>query len=169
MSEFCRLARESLAYWLKHGRKLKARQPVGVRAGCFISLHDSESKLRGCIGTIEPVHNDLVLEIIDNAVSAGTRDPRFPPVSIEELSELQVEVSVLQEPQPVVDESDLDPLKYGVIVRRDARRGILLPDIEGVDTVARQLAITRKKAAIDPDEPVSLWRFEVKKYHENRG
>jgi len=167
MSAYCRLARASLSHWLQHGKRIGPQPPIGQLAGCFVSLHDGANRLRGCIGTIEPVYDDLAREIAENAVAAGTRDPRFPPVSLEELAQLHIEVSVLLPPQRVADESELDPVKYGVIVQRGSRRGLLLPDIEGVDSVARQLEITRKKASIGADEPVTLWRFEVKKYAEH--
>ena len=133
------------------------------KAGVFVSLHKL-GELRGCIGTFEPAAPNVAEEIIQNAVSAATRDPRFPPVTPEELAHLDYSVDVLTAPKPVKDESRLDPKKYGVIVECGFRRGLLLPDLEGVDTADYQINICRQKAGIAPDEPVKLYRFEVKRY-----
>jgi uncharacterized protein (TIGR00296 family) len=103
-------------------------------------------------------------EVIRNAISAATRDPRFPPVRPEELDHLDVKVDVLTEPEPVQSTDQLDPKRYGVIVQCGWRRGLLLPDLEGVDTVEYQVDIARRKAGIGPQEPVQLYRFEVKRY-----
>ncbi len=165
-SEYCALARQSLDHWLRHGRQIRRSGLDGRRAGCFVSLHEASGELRGCIGTIEPVHDDLLDEIIANAVSAGTRDPRFPPVSADELQHLRVEVSVLAPPEDIESTDQLDPKRYGLILQAGARRGVLLPDLEGVDTVDYQMEIVRRKARIRPDERVSMARFEVEKYHE---
>ncbi len=136
------------------------------RAGVFVSLHDSRDNLRGCIGTIEPREANLAQEVIRNAISAATRDPRFLPVSADELDGLTIKVDVLTEPEPVDGLDELDPRRYGVIVQAvsDYRRGLLLPDLEGVDTAEYQVEIARRKAGIGPDEPTKLFRFEVKRY-----
>ncbi len=133
------------------------------RAGAFVCLK-ARGQLRGCIGTTEPTRETLAMEIIENAVAAATRDPRFAPVSLEELYELAVTVDVLSEPEPVPDDAHLDHLRYGVIVRAGARHGVLLPDIEQIDSVQDQLATARQKAGIAHDEPVELFRFEVARY-----
>jgi len=133
------------------------------KAGVFVSLHKL-GELRGCIGTFEPAAKNVAEEIIDNAISSATRDPRFPPIAPEELKDLEYSVDVLTEPKPVKDKSQLDPKKYGVIVQCGFRRGLLLPDLEGVDTVDYQIDICRQKAGIAPDEPVELYKFEVKRY-----
>ena len=133
-------------------------------AGTFVSLHDSRGNLRGCIGTIEPQQPTVAQEVIQNAISAATRDPRFPPVQPEELEGLDIKVDVLTEPEPIDSMDQLDPKRYGVIVESDWRRGLLLPDLEGVDTVEYQVDIAMRKAGIRPDEPVQLYRFEVKRY-----
>ena len=133
------------------------------KAGVFVSLHKND-ELRGCIGTIEPTEANIAQEIIRNAISAATGDPRFNQVTADELPELQYSVDVLTEPEPVTSEKDLDPKKYGAIVETGWRRGLLLPDLEGVDTVEKQLEICRMKAGIGPKEPVKLFRFEVKRY-----
>ncbi len=138
-------------------------QPAPV----FVTLRTRSGDLRGCIGTISAVESDVVRETARNAVLSATRDPRFDPVTAAELAELTVEVSVLMPEEPVADESELDPKRFGVIVR-DAlgRRGVLLPDIDGVDSVADQLRITRRKAGIPEDVPIRLSRFEVLKFEE---
>ena len=133
------------------------------RAGTFVSLHDSRG-LRGCIGTIEPQQPAVAQEIIQNAISAATRDPRFPPVQPEELESLDIKVDVLSEPEPIDSMDQLDPKRYGVIVESGWRRGLLLPDLEGVDTVKEQVDIAMRKAGIRPGEPIKLHRFEVKRY-----
>ncbi len=135
------------------------------RAGCFVTLHTKDGNLRGCIGTIEPVYINLAAEIIANAIAASQHDPRFSPVSIDEIDNLDINVDVLNPPEPIASEEDLDVKKYGVIVRTpDGRDGLLLPDIEGVDNVAQQIAIARQKAGIAPDEEISLFRFTVDRH-----
>jgi AmmeMemoRadiSam system protein A len=123
-----------------------------------------DGELRGCIGTIEPVRRNLAEEIINNAVSAGVEDPRFLPLQLEELPDLTISVDVLAPPEPIDSEDDLDPRRYGVIVSSGGRVGLLLPNLEGIDTVAEQIGIARQKAGLWPDEPVSLARFEVTRY-----
>jgi len=133
------------------------------KAGVFVSLHRF-GELRGCIGTFEPTRENVAGEIISNAVSSATRDPRFPPVAPEELEDLEYSVDVLTAPKPVKDKKKLDPRRYGVIVECGFRRGLLLPDLDGVDTVDQQIDICRQKASIDSSEPVKLYKFEVKRY-----
>jgi AmmeMemoRadiSam system protein A len=133
------------------------------RAGVFVSLH-RQGELRGCIGTFEPTRDNVAEEIIANAISSSTRDPRFPPVAVSELDELEYSVDILTEPEPVTDISQLDPKKYGIIVESGWRKGLLLPDLEGVDTVEEQIAICRLKAGISADEPVEIRRFEVRRF-----
>ncbi len=130
------------------------------RAGAFVSIH-KQGRLRGCIGTIAPTRESLAEEIIHNAISAAARDPRFDPIRPDELRWLQISVDVLGEPEAIDSEAELDVKRYGVIVSRGRRRGLLLPDLEGVDTVRRQVEIARQKAGIGPGEPVELQRFEV--------
>lgn len=133
------------------------------QAGAFVSLKKN-GQLRGCIGTIQPVYENLAEEIAANAISAGTRDPRFMPVSQNEMDSLSCSVDVLGEAEPC-RRQDLDPKRYGVIVSLGQRRGLLLPDLEGVDTVEQQLAIALQKAGIKANEPYAIERFEVKRYH----
>ncbi|MFH1925063.1 MAG: AmmeMemoRadiSam system protein B [Chloroflexota bacterium] len=133
------------------------------KAGVFVSLHKF-GELRGCIGTFEPTRPNVAEEIISNAISSATRDPRFPPVAPEELGDLEYSVDVLTKPKPIKNKKELDPRKYGVIVECGFRRGLLLPDLDGVDTVDQQVDICCQKAGILPSEPINLYRFEVNRY-----
>ena len=135
------------------------------KAGAFVSLK-KDGQLRGCIGTFLPVTENLAQEIWRNAVSAAAEDPRFTPVRPEELGDLVYSVDVLTAPEPAASEADLDAKRYGVIVAApDGRRGLLLPDLAGVNDVTEQVAIARKKGGIGPNEPVQLYRFEVVRHH----
>ncbi len=137
-------------------------EELGGRAGVFVSLK-KDGALRGCIGTFIPATESIAEETIRNAISAAVNDPRFPPVRPEELPELTCSVDVLSEPEPA-SEDDLDPRKYGVIVEAGHRRGLLLPALEGVDTVSEQIGIAKQKACILPEEPFKLFRFSVRRY-----
>ncbi len=134
------------------------------RAGVFVSLK-KRGELRGCIGTIEPAHENLAREIIENAISAATKDPRFRPVVEVELPELVVSVDILTTPEPAAGHEDLDVRRYGLIVKSGTRRGLLLPDIEGIASVDEQMAVARKKGGIGEQEPVELYRFQVERYY----
>jgi AmmeMemoRadiSam system protein A len=133
-------------------------------AACFVSLK-KHGELRGCIGTLEPAEADLGAEIARNARSAAFHDPRFPGVREDELAALACSVDVLSASEPCTLEG-LDPRVYGVIVAAGFRRGVLLPDLEGVDDAAQQVAIALQKAGIRPDEPFTISRFTVTRYHE---
>ena len=130
------------------------------RAGVFVSIH-KDGKLRGCIGTFLPTRECIAKEIISNAVSASTRDPRFDPIGPEELKWLEINVDVLSTPEPIGGKEELDVKRYGVIVSSGSRRGLLLPDLDGVDTVDEQVNIARRKAGIREQDPITLERFEV--------
>jgi AmmeMemoRadiSam system protein A len=166
------LAHRAVAAYILDGRHLPV--PSGedmapemrARAGTFVSLYQF-GELRGCIGTFLPQHANVAEETIENAIASATRDPRFPPVQPDELDGLEISVDVLSEPEPVELATDLDPQIYGVIVTdlSNSRRGLLLPALEQVKTAERQVAIARQKAFIGPDEPVRLYRFQVKRYH----
>lgn len=132
-------------------------------AGCFVSLH-SRKGLRGCIGTIAPTMDSVTAEIIRNAVCACSEDPRFDPVRLDELADLVYSVDILEPSEPVESLDALDPKVYGVIVTSGFRRGLLLPDLEGVDSVAAQLAIACRKAGIASDESYDIRRFRVTRY-----
>ena len=162
-----KLARETIEYYLSKRSLPKLDEiytsMVNEKAGAFVSLK-KYGRLRGCIGTIEPQRDNVGLEIIYNAVAAAQQDPRFDPVEKNELDQLEITVDVLGEPEPVNSEEELDPDVYGVIVTKGARRGLLLPDIEGVHTAAEQIAIALQKAGIKSDEDYSLERFRVTRY-----
>jgi AmmeMemoRadiSam system protein A len=163
------LARATIEHYVRTGRKLEPQEaPAGIeggRAGAFVTIHTaSTGELRGCIGTIEPTEDTLAQEVINNAISAATRDPRFPPVEVPELDDLRIDVSVLYPPEPIESVDQLDPKVYGVIVRHGWRRGLLLPDIEGIDDAESQVRYARMKAGIGSHEPVELQRFRVEKY-----
>jgi AmmeMemoRadiSam system protein A len=130
------------------------------RAGAFVSLK-KYGQLRGCIGTISPAYSNIAQEIIGNAISAGTRDPRFHPVRKDELDGIVYSVDILGEPEPIESIDQLDVKRYGVIVRAGRRSGLLLPDLEGVDTPEEQVSIALRKAGIRPDENYRMERFEV--------
>jgi AmmeMemoRadiSam system protein B/AmmeMemoRadiSam system protein A len=160
------LARATVESYIKTGQVPQPKvipEELRGKAGVFVTLH-KHGELRGCIGTTEPQAPDIAHEIINNAVESSTQDPRFNPVTAAELPELEYSVDVLTEPEPIKSEKELDPKRYGAIVESGWKRGLLLPDLEGVDTVKRQLEICRMKANIGPQEPVKLYRFEVKRY-----
>jgi AmmeMemoRadiSam system protein A len=135
---------------------------LGPPQACFVSLKKG-GRLRGCIGSLTPAHPSREGEIVANAVASSQRDPRFPPVREEELDLLQVSIDLLSVPEDIPSAAYLDPGRYGVIVRSGSRSGVLLPDLPGVDTAARQIAICRDKADIPPDAPVTLQRFTVER------
>ena len=161
-----RLARQSLEHYVNTGDPISLPDGLpdvfrSTRTGVFVSLHQW-GRLRGCIGTVYPVTRSLGEEIIRNAVSAGSSDSRFPPVRREELETLTYSVDVLGVPETIFNREELDPKRYGVIVTSGRRRGVLLPNLEGVETVEQQLEIACQKAGIDPDSQYSMERFEVK-------
>ena len=166
MSPLSQLVKETVETYVKGDKVPKTKDltpEMKGRAGVFVSIHKF-SELRGCVGTFEPATKNVAEEIIANAISSASRDPRFPPITPNELKDLDYSVDVLTSPEPVESQDRLDARKYGVIVERGYRRGLLLPDLEGVDSVDQQIAICRQKAGIDPDETVKLYRFEVKRY-----
>jgi AmmeMemoRadiSam system protein A/AmmeMemoRadiSam system protein B len=140
---------------------------LSTRAACFVSIKTRDGELRGCIGTIEPEKNTLAEELIANAISAASRDPRFPPVRADELPNLKYSVDVLSQPE-LVRLEDLDPNIYGVIVedKTGGRRGLLLPNLAGIDTAAKQVEIASRKAGIPVGAEVNLWRFRAERYRE---
>jgi len=167
-SAYVRLARETIENYVKQGKiitppKDLPEEMINQKAGVFVSLKKF-GDLRGCIGTFMPTQENIAQEIIKNAISAAIDDPRFPPVTVPELEDLSISVDVLSAPEEVKDVSQLDPKKYGVIVSSGYKKGLLLPDLEGVDTVEYQIDIAKRKAGIYPGEKVKLYRFEVKRY-----
>ena len=167
---YVQLARKTVEMYVRD--RVKPEVPAGLppemlstRAGAFVSIHE-HGKLRGCIGTIAPVRSCVAQEIIDNAVSASTRDPRFDPITADELEWLEISVDVLGEAEPIASPAELDVRRYGVIVSSGRKRGLLLPDLDGVDSVEQQIDIARHKAGIaDWDKKVQLERFEVVRHH----
>jgi AmmeMemoRadiSam system protein A len=161
-----KLAKEAVESYIRKGEILEPQDltpEMRERAGAFVSLHE-HGQLRGCIGTFEPTKDNVAEEIVANAISSSTADPRFPPVTASELDDLEYSVDILTEPEPVGDMNQLDPKEYGVIVESGWRRGLLLPDLEGVDSVEEQIAICRAKAGISANEPVNLYRFQVRRF-----
>lgn len=161
-----KLARRSLETYVKTGQRLTSlpedlpAEMTTQQAGAFVSLHKN-GQLRGCIGTIAPTCENLAWEIVQNAISACSRDPRFSPVRPNELDELEYSVDVLGAPEPVDSPAALDPKTYGVIVSCGGRRGLLLPDLDGVDSVEAQLSIALQKGGIRENEPYKIERFKV--------
>jgi AmmeMemoRadiSam system protein A len=135
------------------------------RLSCFVSIKTADLELRGCIGTVEPEKSTLASEIISNAIKAATCDPRFPPVTAAELPFLCYSVDVLEPPEPARF-TDLDPAKFGVVVadERGIRRGLLLPNIEGIDTSTQQVQIAARKAGIRPSDSLTLYRFRTRRF-----
>lgn len=163
--EYTALARRAIEAYIKEGKIISS--PVGLsaalkesRGGVFVTLK-KHGHLRGCIGTIEGTKNSLAEEIIANAVSAASSDPRFEPVEAAELGDLTYSVDVLFPPEQIEDAAQLNPAHYGVIVSRGGRKGLLLPDLAGVDTPEKQISIALQKAGIAPHEAYTLQRFKV--------
>jgi AmmeMemoRadiSam system protein A len=163
---FVDLAARAVRRFVLAGETLPVPDPIPDemrgRAGVFVSIK-KHGRLRGCIGTFLPVTATVAHETIANAIQSASQDPRFPPVSADELDDLTLSVDVLSEPEPC-DASQLDTSRFGVIARSGWRRGLLLPRLDGVDTVSEQLDIVRQKAGIGPDEPVELSRFTVERH-----
>ena len=163
---YVHLARASLEFYIKHGKAIDLprdlpEEMLETRAGTFVSLK-KDGNLRGCIGTIGPVHANLATEIIFNAISAGTQDPRFLEIKPKELPELEYSVDVLGPLEAISSPKELDVKRYGVIVTKGSRTGLLLPNLEGIDTVEQQIDIAKQKAGIRQEETgVFLQRFEV--------
>jgi AmmeMemoRadiSam system protein A/AmmeMemoRadiSam system protein B len=165
------LARQVVETFVKQGKVIKSPENpselLSQRAGCFVSIKTRAGQLRGCIGTVDPENDTLAQEVIVNAISAATRDPRFAPVRADELPGLKYSVDVLSPPEPVKLD-DLDPSVYGVIVedKNGVRRGLLLPNLKGIDTAAQQVEIASRKAEISAGDAVRLWRFRADRYSE---
>ncbi len=166
---FPELARAAVEHQICTGKMLAPPEPLPLemqpRGAVFVSIHRQDGSLRGCIGSIHPMAENLAREIIRNAMSAATNDPRFPPVTADELDQLDFSVDVLSELEPVHSLAELDPKRFGVIVEKGWRRGLLLPDLAGVDTIQMQVAIALDKAGIHPRESYRLYRFTVQRYH----
>ena len=168
MNPFVHLAYKAIETYLKTGRVMSMPDPLPAElaepGAVFVSLHSDDGMLRGCRGTITPTEPNLAEAIIQTAIASATDDPRFPPMTTSELAGLDVKVDVLSELEPVADVSQLDEKVYGVVIKSGWRRALLLPDIEAVDSVPRQLELVRRKAGIGPNESVELYRFTVTRY-----
>jgi len=166
---YVRLAREAIEAWVQKRQEIQPsvdipEEMLHTRAGAFVSIHKNGA-LRGCIGTTAPTRKNLAQEIIENAESAATRDPRFSPITEDELPWLDISVDVLGTPEEIGSPDELDVKRYGVIVSSGRKRGLLLPDLSGVDTVEQQISIAMKKGGIRKNEPVRLQRFEVVRHY----
>lgn len=162
---YVQLARKTIESYVRTGEKIAVpdglpQELYSQKAGVFVSIKEDGS-LRGCIGTIHAVQTSVAEEIIENAISAACRDPRFPAIRQEELDKLVISVDVLGDTQPIDTPDKLDVGRYGVIVTKGRKRGLLLPNLDGIDTVEEQIAVARRKAGIGEDEDIMLERFEV--------
>lgn len=168
LNNYVSLAKKAIESFVKNGAIISADEEKSQeRAGCFVSIHKTNGELRGCIGTILPTCKNIYSEIINNAIAAS-RDPRFEPISIDELDKLKISVDVLSSPELIDSPKELDIKKYGVIVKsKDGRTGLLLPDLEGVDSIGQQISIAREKAGIEEAEPIQLFRFKVNRFSEH--
>ena len=167
--EYVQLARKTVEEYVRTGKKIRipeglSREMLERRAGVFVSIK-KEGRLRGCIGTIQAVYPSIAQEIIENGVSAATRDPRFSPIEPEELNKLTITVDVLGDTEKIDSPDKLDVRRYGVVVTKGFKRGLLLPNLEGVDTVEEQIAIAKQKAGIGEQEQAELERFEVVRHY----
>ncbi len=167
MDPYVQLAANTINFYIRSGKIYRpsdeelTEEMRSSRAGAFVSIHKN-GELRGCIGTIGATKINLAEEIIANAISASVHDPRFSPVRPDELDKLQISVDVLGEAEAIESAKQLDVKRYGVIVEKGYRRGLLLPDLEGVDTVDYQIYIAKRKAGItDQEKGVRMYRFEV--------
>ena len=167
MHPLVELAKKSIEAYIKEGKVIEPPNPLSPemnqKAGVFVCIK-RDNQLRGCVGTSSPSSACVAIETIKNAISAATKDPRFNPVGKDELEGLEYCVDVLSSPEKVTDIKELNPKKYGIVLVCGNRKGLLLPDIEGVDTADEQIRITRLKACILPEEEPEMYRFEVKRY-----
>lgn len=171
MDSYVKLAKNTIETYLKTGKipplpKNLPQEMLAKKASAFVSLHQKDGSLRGCIGTFLPTKPNLALEIVTNAISSATQDPRFPSLTEKELDNLTYSVDILSLPKKAT-QKQINPKKYGLIVAaEDDRRGLLLPDLPGVDTPEQQIKICCQKAGIDPKEKVSYQIFSVERHHE---
>jgi len=181
MNIYTKLARETLEKYLAKKELPEIKNlPAELQkpSACFVTLHNKKDNaggkslagrhvLRGCIGTILPVYKNLGSEIIANSISAAENDPRFSPIKFNDLENLKISVDILEKPEPIKSKKELDPKKYGVIVKSaDGRSGLLLPNLDGIDTIDNQIDIACQKAGIDPSMEIFLYRFKSTRYAE---
>lgn len=164
------LARRAVEEYIVSGNEVEVDEDelpeiLKKEAGVFVTLKKN-GELRGCMGTFRPVQKNAAYEIISNAMTAAENDPRFPEVDKSEFDEIVISVDILSEAEEVDDKSELDPSKYGILVKGGHQTGLLLPDLEGVDTAEEQVNIARRKAGLRPDDKIDIFRFSVKRFSE---
>ncbi|HKL76641.1 MAG TPA: AmmeMemoRadiSam system protein A [Halanaerobiales bacterium] len=163
------LAKKTIEEYILHGRMYEIDQEISEElnkeAGVFVTLKKN-GDLRGCIGTIRPTQKNIAAEVQKNAISAAEHDPRFPAVSGDELNEIDYSVDIIGEMEKVDSKEELNPKKFGIMVKGGHQTGLLLPDLEGIDTIEKQINIARKKAGLSKDADIEIYRFEVKRYKE---
>lgn len=170
-SIFVQLALDTIQNYLKDRKIMHKKiieEEMKEKRACFVSIHTTDGELRGCIGTILPTRENLYNEIVHNAVAASTQDPRFEPMTVSEIEQIEISVDVLSEPVLIKSIDELDCKKYGVIVSDSSyRRGVLLPDLEGVESVEEQLRIAKIKAGISEknNTKIQIHKFTVVRYH----
>ena len=162
------LAQESIHHFLNHHEKLSCPNPLSTdlnsRSGAFVSIKKLK-QLRGCIGTLEACEPNLAMEIIENSLKAALHDPRFSPVTSEELQDLSYSIDVIRPLEKILTIKELDPNIYGLVVRSNGKQGVLLPDLEGVDSTEEQIRICRAKGKISDGVPVEMYRFKVDRFN----
>jgi hypothetical protein len=165
------LARRAVEEYIVSGKEVdfdenELPEILQQKAGVFVTLKKN-GKLRGCMGTFRPVQKNAAYEIISNAMTAAENDPRFPEVDKSELDEITISVDILSEPEKVDNKDELNPKKYGILVQGGHQSGLLLPDLEGIDNVEKQIDVARRKAGLNPDDNIDIYRFSVKRFKEN--
>src|SRR6056297_2450113 len=165
------LARRAVEDYIISGKEVEIEEEelpniLKKQAGVFVTLKKN-NQLRGCMGTFRPVQKNAAYEIISNAMTAAENDPRFPEVNKEELNDIKISVDILSEPEQVRDRSELDPKKYGILVKGGHQTGLLLPDLDGIETADKQLNIAKRKAGLREDAEVDIYRFTVSRFKEN--
>lgn len=165
------LARRAIEKYIISGQEIKISEEelpeiLKKEAGVFVSLKKN-GRLRGCMGSFRPVQKNAAYEIVSNAMTAAENDPRFPTVKKEELQDIIISVDILSEPEKIRDKNELDVKKYGILVKGGHQTGLLLPDLEGVDTVEKQIQIAKKKAGLPETAEVEIYRFKVSRFKEN--
>jgi len=169
MNPYILLAKGAVEKYLQQGKIMSLPENLSAeflnrRAGIFVTI-TKDKEPRGCIGTYLPVRENVAQETVYNAIAAATEDFRFLPIQADELPYLTYSVSILSEPTPIKNTSELNPKKFGIIVKTGTKTGLLLPDLPGVETLEKQIAIACQKAGIDPEiEKISIYKFTVEKY-----
>lgn len=157
---YAKIAYDAILMYVKTGQKIKKEESkippaLKLKLACFVSIYENKEKLRGCVGTAEPVQDNLYNEIIENAISAATGDPRFKPLTETELSKISVTVDVLSLPKKVEDIAELKPHKHGIIIEDDTgKKSLLLPNLDGIDSTEKQIEIAKKKAGIEKNKSI---------------